>query len=111
MEIPAGSKRKRAESKKQKTKKQKQKSAKQKQKTKKQASEQKQKTKKQKQKTKKQKQNAVPRSITTARPVRVGTWCSGLESIVLALLGLGINICHVFAADINKTAQADLCVY
>ena len=50
--------------------------------------------------------NTIPNSLTAPRTLRLGTWCSGLKSIAIALIGLGISYCQVFAADINKAAQA-----
>ena len=40
-----------------------------------------------------------------SRPIRLGTDCSGWDSIALALTGLGVDFHHVFASDTNKAAE------
>ena len=38
--------------------------------------------------------------------IRVGTWCSGLESIGLAMIALRLTVEHVFSSDLLPSAQA-----
>ena len=52
---------------------------------------------------------AVLRNLRPAgqlRPLRLGTWCSGWESIVLAMLGMRVDFEHTFACDTSAAAQA-----
>ena len=42
---------------------------------------------------------------TGVREVRVGTDCSGWESIIMALKFLGVNVRHCFSSDINPHVQ------
>ena len=48
----------------------------------------------------------LPRSISVTPVIRVGSWCSGLESFLWAFRRLNIPHRHVFAADICPVAQA-----
>lgn len=42
------------------------------------------------------------------QPIRVGTDCSGWESIIMALNSLGVSFSHSFSSDINPAAQETL---
>ena len=49
----------------------------------------------------------LPRQISYKSPqIVLGTWCSGIECIGLALRGMGIPFVHSFAADTDKWCQA-----
>ena len=50
----------------------------------------------------------IPRPLASATPLTVGTWCSGLEAIILACVGLNLPFSHVFAADNDAAAQATI---
>ena len=45
-------------------------------------------------------------STGSKKALRVGTWCSGMECLIQALIKLNIVFTHVYAADKEESAQA-----